>query len=171
MFYAIWFLCLGMVVQGREVWGIAIVLAFLVGHFAFSKNRPKELLVLFLTVLIGFCLDSAYIVGGVISYSTVNPLADWAAPFWILSMYALFATTIDYSLSWIQQTPGWMRAVLGAGGGVASYVAGERMGVADFLLPQWGTVIILALVWAWMFPILYWLNDRLNTVLPSKKGW
>jgi len=162
LFYVIWFYCAWSVGQDQEMLGLASIGLFLIFHFTFSKNRAQEFLLLSATVVIGSCLDSLYITLEFLTYHAPNPWISWGAPLWVLAMYALFATTIDHALSWIQHTPIWMRALLGAGGGIASYVAGEKMHIVEFLLPLGQSIIIIGIVWALMFPLLYWLNQRLK---------
>jgi len=168
LFYVIWFVCAGSVAQDLEYLGLLSIAVFLVFHFALSKNRMKEALTLTFVILLGFCFDSVYLLTGTLTYYTPNPWVSWGAPLWILAMYALFSTTFDYSLSWTKKLPWWLQALLGAGGGVATYVAGEKMHIVEFLLPGLSTVIVIACAWALLFPFSCWVHDRLSLYFPEE---
>jgi hypothetical protein len=47
--------------------------------------------------------------------------------------------------------------VLGAVGGPASYIAGSHLTYVQLPLGVWPSALILAAIWAVVFPLLHWL--------------
>ena len=69
----------------------------------------------------------------------------------------LIASTLNDSLVWLRQKP-VLGAVLGSIGGPLSYVAGIRLGAADWgSSPQMWGVCLISLIWTLAIPLFfYW---------------
>lgn len=110
-------------------------------------------------VLLGLVADSVLLATGWIAY----PNGDWLpglAPYWIVCLWALFATTLNVSMRWLSGRY-LLAAVFGAIGGPLSYLAGARLGAMSFVdaVPA---LIALAIGWACAMPFLVWLAARLE---------
>jgi hypothetical protein len=80
--------------------------------------------------------------------------------YWLVILWALFATTLNSSLRALQSRP-WIAAALGAAGGPLAYYAGARLGALQFLEPA-AMLAALALGWALATPLLLSLARRLH---------
>jgi hypothetical protein len=83
--------------------------------------------------------------------------STYLSPFWMWTLWALVASTINSSLAWLQGRP-LLGAFLGAIAGPLSYEAGIRMGAGAWGSGgQVGGLVLLALAWAIAIPLfLYW---------------
>ena len=71
-------------------------------------------------------------------------------------MWLGFAATVNHSLRWLDGK--WIFAfLLGAVFGPLSYLAGLKFGAINFQISVF-TIVILALVWGIVIPLLYHLN-------------
>jgi hypothetical protein len=85
---------------------------------------------------------------------------EGAAPYWMVALWALFATTLNESMRMLQTRP-WIAAAFGAVGGPLAYYAGARMGALDLVQPA-AMLAALAVGWALATPLLLSLARRLN---------
>ena len=99
--------------------------------------------------LMGACIAIGALVDGVLGGTGQVHYAGWsfpAAPYWMLSLWLAFATTLNHSLRWLMTRP--MLAVLvGAVGGPLAYLAGAKLGALELVTPRLG-LPMLALLWA-----------------------
>jgi hypothetical protein len=79
--------------------------------------------------------------------------------YWLVALWALFATTLNGSLRMLQGRP-WLAAGLGAVGGPLAYYAGARLGALELVQPA-AMMAALALAWALATPLLLLLARRL----------
>lgn len=159
IFYAGWVLCLVSPAQGWAWLGILGTFALMAIQLSFSHQRWKDVKLAVLVAAIGTLFDSLYQGFGLISFQSPNVVLPWLAPFWITTLYALLAVSIDNSLLWLRGRQ-LLAAPLGVLGGVATYLAGERMGAAHF--ESSATLPIIAIVWLFFFPGVFALSDWLD---------
>lgn len=99
--------------------------------------------------LMGACLAIGLLVDSILGGTGQVRYADWpsaAAPYWMLSLWLAFATTLNHSLRWLMTRP--MVAVLvGAVCGPLAYLAGAKLGALELIAPRLG-LPMLALLWA-----------------------
>ena len=81
------------------------------------------------------------------------------APYWIVTMWMLFATTLNSSMRWLKGRR-LLAAVLGAVAGPLSYLAGQRLGGMEFVEPR-AALAFLAVGWAAVMPLVVTLAERL----------
>jgi hypothetical protein len=86
--------------------------------------------------------------------------AQGLAPYWIVAMWGLFATTLNLSMSWLRGRQ-WLAALLGAVGGPLAYLAGARLGGLQMPDPVLA-LAVQALGWAVLLPVLNRLAERLD---------
>ena len=82
----------------------------------------------------GLVFDSLLVTVGWLEYPN-GMFAPVVAPYWILSMWVLFATTLNVSLAWLHGRY-TLAAVFGAIGGPLSYLAGARLGAVTLAEPR-----------------------------------
>lgn len=148
-----WFAVL--ICAGRGVaWAGTVVAAAAVAiHVPFWRSRTERQLVV-ACLLAGLLVDSTLAVTGLVHY------AGWSlplAPYWMLSLWAAFATTLRHSMRWLMQRPS-VAALGGAIGGPLAYLAGERLGALQLASPHSSLPValtVIALLWA---PVLWGLS-------------
>lgn len=163
-FQAAWFACVLGGANDRALAGTMIVGAVILLHLALAQRPLPEALLIAVAAVIGFVWDSGLVALGLMSYPTGN-FAPGLAPYWIVAMWALFATSLNLSMAWLKDRP-WLAASFGAFGGPLAYLAGERLGglqMPDPLLALGAQ----ALGWAVLLPVLTRLARRLNGFGPA----
>lgn len=154
-----WFSAVIGAAQGMPWAGPLVIAAALVLHFYQAKRPVEELGLVLASAFIGTWFDSMLVAFGWVSY----PSGQWhamLAPYWIIAMWMLFATTLNLSLKWLRGRT-WLAIVVGAVAGPLTYVAGTRLGAMEFLNPE-AALTALALGWAIMLPALVRLGVRLD---------
>jgi len=82
------------------------------------------------------------------------------APYWIIVMWGLFATTLNVSLRWLKNRT-MLAAFVGAIAGPLAYYGGQKLGAVQFLDTEFA-FIALALGWAVFTPLLMILSNNLD---------
>jgi hypothetical protein len=85
---------------------------------------------------------------------------DAVIPFWMVAMWALFATTLNVSMQWMKNRY-LLAAVFGAIGGPVAYYAGHRLGAVEFSQVSTALLVVGA-GWAVIMPLLMHLSTRFN---------
>jgi len=158
-FQVAWFACVLGGANDRALVGTLVVGAVIGLHLALAQRPLPEALLIAVAAVIGLIWDSWLVALGLMSYPTGN-IAPGLAPYWIVAMWALFATALNLSMAWLKGRP-WLAALFGAVGGPLAYLAGERLGGLQMPDP----VVALgaqALGWAVLLPMLTRLATRLN---------
>jgi hypothetical protein len=165
LFQAGWFATVLGAANSLPWLGPVVVLAVVAVHLRFSPRPGPEAVLLSVAILMGLILDSLVLATGWISY----PNGVWLnglAPYWIISLWALFATTLNVSMRWLSGRP-WLAALFGGIGGPASYFAGAKLGAMTFVAPI-AAILALALAWALAMPLLMYMARQLDQ--PGKRG-
>ena len=143
-------------------WAGVLVVAAVVAYHLVSASRPAaegKLIVAAATV--GVVWDSLLVAAGWLVYPS-GTLLENTAPYWIVALWVVFATTFNVSLAWFK-TRLLAASVFGAVGGPLAYLAGERLGGVVFTDPTAG-LTALALGWAVWMPLMMTLARRWNGI-------
>jgi hypothetical protein len=109
--------------------------------------------------VIGAWFDSILAATGWVTYPT-GQFAPNLAPYWIVTMWMLFATTLNRSMSWLKGRL-TLAAAMGAVAGPMSYYAGSKLGGIVFESPL-AAIVCLSVGWALIMPVVVLLSGRLN---------
>jgi hypothetical protein len=146
-------------------WLGPMVVSFAVAFHLFRAQRPSSEFVLIVSCgLIGAVFDSALVAAGWVTYPS-GMFSEVMAPYWIVTMWMLFGTTINQSMRWMRSRPLFASA-FGFVGGPLAYVAGHKIGGIQFV-DQPAAVAMLAVGWAVIMPLLMHLGERLDGVSPE----
>ncbi len=147
-----WFACVLGAANGYAREG-AIVAALIVAlHIARAPRPKREAMLALAAALLGLVFESALVWAGWVRVEE--------GIYWLVALWALFATTLNESLRMLQTRP-WIAALFGAVGGPLAYYAGARMGALDFVQPA-AMLAALAVGWAAATPLLLSVARRLN---------
>ncbi len=139
--------------------GPIALLAVLMIHLRLARQPQRELALVFTCGALGACFDSLLTAAGWVSYPS-GQFSAVLAPYWIVTMWMLFGTTLNISMGWLKRRP-LLAAAFGAVGGPASYIAGQKLG-GIVLVDYYAALIALAIGWAIFMPLLLALADRLD---------
>ncbi len=110
--------------------------------------------------LLGVIIDSTQQALGLFTFKADPGWPLWL-PLWVFVIWAQFATLFHYALYWLKGRT-LLAVIFGFFGGPLAYWAGIRMGAASFGENPVATIIVLALVWAIVTPVLLCLSDYLD---------
>ena len=136
---------------------LAVAIVVLI-HLARAPVPVKEAVFLLSAAGLGLAWESFVMFTGLIEYPGAST-GSFLAPYWIVAMWVLFATTINFGFKWIKRH--WALASLfGLIGGPIAFYAGTAAGAASFS----NTPIALAVIgagWAVLLPLLALLADTI----------
>jgi len=158
-FQAAWFACVVSAAANAPVVGLLVAAVVVLLHFLLVERRAAEALLLLSAIVMGLVFDSLLAGTGWVRY----PSGAWVpglAPYWILALWAVFATTLNVSMRWLHGRH-VLAAVLGGVFGPLSYLGGAKLGGMTFLHAA-PALTALALGWAVMMPALAALAVRLD---------
>jgi len=151
LFQLVWLAC----VLGGTPWAMAVTPLLVLIHKPLLK--PGEWILITAYLIAGAILDSLLIGFGQL---TLNHHQGPLLPYWLLLLWAAFATTLMHSLYWLVQKPGIL-VIAGAVFAPLSYLSGAHLQQAT--LTSTG-LLIIALQWAALMaatPVLVnWLSQR-----------
>lgn len=144
---------------------LAIAVAVAV-HLARSESRAGEIRLLALATAIGFSWESLLVATGLVQYGAASVIPG-TAPYWIVAMWLLFATTLNVGMRWLRKSM-IITAVFGAIGGPMSFLAGQKAGAVSFPDPA-VSLAVIGLGWAVFLPLLVRYASRVDeqTAVPA----
>ena len=166
LFQVGWFAC---VLSGatQRPWIGALIAIFIVAiHLLRAPLAEAEFKLVLIAVGIGAVWDSLLVWLDWLRYSSGIVIPN-TAPYWIVLMWALFATILNVSLRWLRGR--WLIAAIAGGlGGPLAYYGGHRLGALEFG-DRSVALIALAIGWAVITPILIALATRFDGYAPELK--
>ncbi len=151
-----WFACVLGAAHGAAWVGPPLALGVVLLHLAMSRHRGAELVLAVIALGIGLAWETAAQATGWIRYNADGAIAPW----WIFTMWPMFATTLNISLRFLHGR--WVAAaLLGAIGAPLSYLAGARLGALALPDPS-AAVALHAAGWALLMPLLVFLSTRVS---------
>jgi hypothetical protein len=134
--------------------GPLVMVPVLAVHLSLTDDRQRELKLLLAAGLLGFLYDTALVNAGVFSplqHLVPRPLS----PPWMVGLWMNFAATLNVSMVWLRGRY-LLAAVFGAIGGPLAYYSGAKLGATE-ALPSLNGMLVLAVGWGVMTPLLVWL--------------
>lgn len=154
-----WFACVLGAAYGYSVAGALAAAAIVALHVVRAERPGREAALALGAAVLGFFFETFLVQAGWVRFEN-GVLVDGVAPYWMVALWALFATTLNESLRMLQTRP-WIAAACGAVGGPLAYWAGARLGALDFLQPA-ALLAALAVGWALATPLLLHLAKRIH---------
>jgi hypothetical protein len=154
-----WFACVLGAAYGYPLLGPLVALPVIGLHLMRQADRSPELALMCLVALIGSTYDQTLMWFDLVNYSASLWSLDWL-PIWMITLWLLFATTLNVSLKWLQDRY-LLAAVFGFIGGPLAYWGGAKLGAIHWLRHD-ELLLALAIGWAVLMPILVWLAAHFN---------
>jgi hypothetical protein len=127
--------------------GVATVALVAVVHLVRAKSVSNELSLLIIAGLIGLAWETLLVQTNMLGY----PASDaGVAPYWIVAMWVLFATTLNVGMKWLRKNL-FLAALAGAIGGPLSFIAGQKVGAVE--LGDY-SVLVIGIGWAILLPTI-----------------
>lgn len=136
--------------------GTAVVALAVIVHLLRAGRPARKLGLLFVAAVIGGLWETLLIQENILQYPGFGS-ADFA-PYWIVAMWILFATTLNLGMRWLRKNY-LVASLFGAIGGPLSFAAGEKAGavaIAD------GGLLPIGIGWAILLPLMCFVAARLD---------
>ncbi len=159
LFQAGWFACVLSAAHGVPWLGALAAGAVVAWHLARAAEPGPELALVALAGVLGASFETLLVQIGWLRFESGVVIAG-TAPYWMVALWAIFATTLNVSLRWLRTRPG-VAALLGATGGPVAYYSGARLGALDFAATG-AALAAIALGWAALTPLLLRAARRLD---------
>ena len=154
-----WLACVLGAAAGKPWLGVLAVAVACVINVACARSKSKTVLLLTAAACIGLAWESFMVIGGWLDYSA-NGHEGSLAPYWIVAMWVLFATTLNLGFRWLKGRL-FVAALLGGIGGPLAFAAGEKAGAVDFSDPVY-SLIAVGIGWALLMPLMVFVARHLN---------
>jgi hypothetical protein len=164
LFQAGWFACVLGAAAGRPWIGAITAVAIVAWHLARALRPLRELALVTSAVVAGAVFETLLVQSGWVRFDQ-GVLVAGTAPYWMVALWAIFATTLNVSLRALRPYP-WLAALLGAIGGPAAYWAGAGLGAMEFVAAALALAAIAA-GWALLAPALFSAARRLDGYAPA----
>ncbi len=159
MFQISWIIIILSAAEQSPWIGILTALGWVMLHLSVSGRAVQELGLIAMVTLAGVFMDQLAVLSGTQSFAEGGPFIGYV-PLWIAGLWAIFATTLNSSLSWMQGRY-LLGMVFGAVLGPLVYSGAESLGALQLGDdPRWLALGGLALEWAIMMPLVLWLAAR-----------
>ena len=157
LFQVGWLACVLSAAWNEPVFGALFAFAIVSWHISRARDRGGELRLILLVTLIGLLWDSLLVWQGLLVFSS-GMLLPFIAPYWIILMWSMFATTLNVSLRWLRMRY-VLAALFGALGGPLAYYAGQKLGAVEFP-SETSSLVALAVGWALIMPAILRLSQQ-----------
>ena len=155
-----WFSCvIGGATMDYHWLGVAVVAVIMGLHLVRARHANDEAVLILATMLIGTAWDSSLMAAGLFAFNN-GVVFTALIPFWMIAMWALFATTLNVSMRWMKDRY-LLAAIFGAAGGPLAYYAGHRLGAVEFA-DTFTALTAVGVGWAIIMPLLVLLTTRFN---------
>ena len=144
--------------------GPLVILVAVSIHLFRSAEPHRELTLVVIAGFIGLVWDSIMVAAGWVSYASGTIIAG-LAPYWIVAMWMLFATTLNITFRFLHTKFG-LAVLLGGIFGPLSYFAGASAGAVTLNEP-FIALSALSIAWAVLMPTLIWLARQLDGTQPA----
>jgi len=152
LFQAGWFaLVLGGAYE-KPMLGSLIAGLIILVHLWRANEFINEIKLIAIALGIGLLFESILVSTQLAQYSS-GMIHPGLAPYWMVILWALFATTLNVSMYWIKHLKTLWISLLGGVLAPLTYYAGERLGAVVFNNPV-HSLGAISLGWAVLFPFL-----------------
>lgn len=155
-FNVVWFQCIWLsTVLGRNDF-VPLAGGLVILHLACARQRLLELRQLACVGGLGIAVDAALSLAGVFQFP-----GQVLVPLWLCFLWLAFAAILGRSLAYLASRP-LLCVLAGAVAFPFNYWAGQRLGAVEFGYSLPSTLLVLALVWGLVLPLMFRLTRYLG---------
>lgn len=160
-----WFACVLGGAHGYALLGSIVAMMIIIFNSFLAADRISEIRLIGFAIIIGLIFESIMTWQGLARYSH-GQFLDLMAPFWMILMWPLFATTLNLSMRWLRSLAPLLVALLGALLAPLAYYGGYKLGAVEYdnlIL----SLSIIALAWAVLLPLMVKLSLAFDGYRPT----
>jgi hypothetical protein len=163
-----WFACVLGGAHNYTVTGSITALAIIAYYVISSPTPAGTIRFLIAVTVIGAVFESLLVITDMAHYQ-YGQWSSYLAPYWMMLMWPVFATTINSSLSWLTALKTPLISLIAAITAPLAYYAGFKLGAVEF--PEITlSLAIIAMSWAFLMPLVVYLSVRLQGPETSTKA-
>jgi len=169
-----WFACVLGASTDKAWVGLVIAMIVVLFHLYSDDDPMAEVKLIFTAMLLGLILDGLLTSSNWLIYANQNG-QSFVPPYWIIALWAIFATTINVTLKWMHSRY-VIACIFGMIGGPLSFIAGKELGAVVFIQPT-QALLALAIGWGIAMPLLIYCashfgntSSKLKNQMISNKG-
>lgn len=151
LYQAGWFACVLGAARGSPWIGVLAAAVVIGWHLTRAVEPRRELVLIVGATAFGMLFETLLVQAGWVRFDS-GVLIEGMAPYWMVSLWAIFATTLNVSLRALRPRLG-LGAVLGAIGGPAAYYGGAQFGALE-LATAGAALAAISIGWAAFVPVL-----------------
>lgn len=157
-----WFACVLGAARGYPWIGPVVVLVVLTVHVGKQPAPARELVILGISAVVGFLIDTAFLRFGVVRIPS-----SMLSPPWLVALWPNFISTTAKSglLRSLPRRP-LLAGLLGAVGGPLAYDSGARLGAIELGDHRVAALAIVGVVWGAVVPALAVMRQRVSGSVP-----
>ena len=160
-FQGVWLVCAIGAASGIGAPGIAAALVFTAAMIAWSPQPVRDALLVAVSGIAGFFIESALVIAGLIRFSALWPV-EALAPAWIVALWMAFGATLPSTIGKLGAHQLKVAAGLGAVAGPLAYLAGARLGALHLVGSVTLSLLVVSAVWAAVMAGLVALHARFD---------
>ena len=154
-----WFACVLSAANNLAWLGSLAAAGILTIHLRRACDFITEMKMIALVTVIGILWDSALMRTEFYQF-TDGVLIAGIVPYWLIALWAVFATTLNLSLRWLKHRK-ILAAALGFIAGPASYYAGHMLGAIEFSNTTMA-LMLTAIGWAVILPLIMTISEHFD---------
>jgi len=164
LFQAGWFACVLGAARGLPWLGLVALTVIVGRHLARAARPARELALVAAAAILGALFETLLVRLALVRFDS-GMLFEATAPYWMVALWAIFATTLNVSLRRLRTHLG-LAALLGAVGGPLAYHAGAMLGAIEFTAAV-PALVAIACGWAILTPVLFGAARHLDGYAPQ----
>ena len=161
-----WLICVVGSARGNEWIGPLVVFLWILIHLYFIGNKwESELLVILGAGVMGFLVDTLLGLSGAMRFYRYS-LSGVTSPPFMVALWLSFATSLAFSLRWLQRRY-FLGGVLGLVAGPLAYYAGMKLGAVQFNDNIIMAMVFIGIAWFASMPALLRYREWVYTKVAS----
>lgn len=158
-FYICWWLTIyGAVSQFYYIGPLATII-FIIVHLKKITNHKREDIFLFICFFLGLFIETLLLNFNIVIHKGIFVEYN-IAPFWSVSLWMCFATTLLHSFKWLSKRY-FTSSFLGILSAPMIYFSMQSMGVIEFGVDKYLVVIFSSFMWGLFFPLFIYISDKI----------
>ncbi|MAZ61579.1 MAG: hypothetical protein CMG50_05335 [Candidatus Marinimicrobia bacterium] len=158
-FYVCWWITIYGAVSKLYYIGPVATFIFIIIHLVKLTNHKKEDVFLLISFFLGLFIETLLLNLDIIIHKGILVKYN-IAPFWSVSLWLCFATTLLHSFKWLSKKY-LTSSVLGILSAPLIYFSMQSMDVIKFGADKIIVIIFTSILWGLFFPLFIYISDRI----------
>ena len=158
-FYICWWLTIYGAVSKLYYIGPVATFFFIIIHLGKLTNHKEEDIFLLISFFLGLFIETLLLNLDIIIHKGILVKYN-IAPFWSVSLWLCFATTLLHSFKWLSKRY-LTSSLLGILSAPMIYFSMQSMGVVTFGVDKIIVIIFTSFLWGLFFPLFIYISDRI----------